>query len=65
MGVSADIKSEQNPLTLIKSIAKPAFVAFKLDIDTSSIEIPLFLQLLEDPVAYNTVDEFLFELHYN
>ena len=66
VGVSADIKSEHNPLTLIKSIAKPRdFVAFKLDIDTSSIEIPLFLQLLEDPAAYNIVDEFIFELHYN
>ena len=65
VGVAGEKNSDFNPVELIKTIVEPHdFVAFKLDIDTSSIEIPLFLQLLEDPAAYNAIDEFIFEFHY-
>ena len=66
VGVAGDKKSDYNPLNLVKSIVEPHdFVAFKLDIDTSSIEIPIFIELIENPALYNVVDEFIFELHYN
>lgn len=35
----------------------------KLDIDTSFIEVPLAMQLLEDPRYYNLIDHFYFEHH--
>lgn len=54
-----------NPLELIRRVARREdFVAFKLDIDTPSIEIPLALQLLRDQDLLGLVDEFFFELHY-
>ena len=66
VGVGADVKSEYNPVHLIKSLFEPNdFVAFKLDVDTSDIEIPIFLEILEDPSVHSLIDEFIFELHYN
>lgn len=51
---------------LIKQIAKPEdFVSFKLDIDTTSVEMPIALQLLNDAKFAALIDEFYFELHFH
>lgn len=65
MPVSAAVDNANNPLTIIKDIAEDEdYVSFKLDIDTSSVEIPLVVSLLNDPKALALVDEFFFELHF-
>jgi hypothetical protein len=47
---------------MLKAVAKPGdFVAFKLDIDNSAVEIPILKALTEDPEALALVDEFFFE----
>ena len=40
------------------------FVAFKLDIDTPEIEIPIVLELLRHPEKAAFIDDFFFELHF-
>lgn len=58
-------KTKQNPLQLIRRIAKPEdFVSFKLDVDTADVEIPIALKLLNSPSLLELVDEFFFELHF-
>ena len=50
----------------IEEVAKPDdFVAFKLDIDSPFIEIPIALELLKDTKFSSLVDEFFFELHFH
>ena len=52
-------------LTKQLGITKNDFVAFKLDIDTPRIEIPIALDLLkEDSHFAEYIDEFFFELHF-
>lgn len=47
-----------------QAIAQPGdFVAFKLDIDTASIESDLVQVLLTDEATQALVDEFFFEEH--
>ena len=41
------------------------FVAFKLDIDTPEIEVPIVLKLIRDPQMTKLIDEFFFELHFH
>jgi hypothetical protein len=54
-----------SPNRFIKDIALPQdFVAYKLDIDTMEVEVPLALELLSDPHLIGLVDEFFFELHF-
>ena len=66
VGILPSLESEYNPLHLIKSMFEPNdFVAFKLDVDTSDVEIPILFEILEDPAIYSIIDEFVFELHYN
>lgn len=63
--ISSDEKAHNSPVKHIKTIATPQdFVAFKLDIDTSSVEMPIALELLKDEVFQSLVDEFFFELHF-
>jgi hypothetical protein len=63
--VSADVDSDANPLNVLRDVAMPDdFVAFKLDIDTNAVEIPIALQLASDPELLGLVDEFFFELHF-
>jgi hypothetical protein len=38
--------------------------AFKLDIDTPDMEMPIALMLRDEPELFNLVDEFFFELHF-
>ena len=40
------------------------FVIFKLDVDTSEVEIPIALDILNDPEMHSLIDEFFFELHF-
>jgi hypothetical protein len=54
-----------SPLKMMKQIAVPEdFVSFKLDIDTPTVEIPMAMELLQDPQLLGLVDEFFFELHF-
>lgn len=46
--ISSDINANENPLRLIKDIAKEEdFVSFKLDVDAPEVEIPIALELLK------------------
>ena len=63
--IQSDASHKSNPLTMIKSLANlDDFVAFKLDVDTPAVEIPIALQILADPEASSLIDEFFFELHF-
>ena len=63
--VSSDYDANESPLRIISQVALPHdFVAFKLDIDTYSVEIPIFKRLLSDKHLQVLVDEFLFEFHF-
>ena len=48
---------------LAENYNKDDFIVVKLDIDTSSIEIPLVYQLLQDDRFVDLVDQFYFEHH--
>ena len=66
VGVSAEEGNKLNPLhSVVKKFNKDDFVVVKLDIDTSSVEVPLMKQLLEDKdgVFSEIVDQFYFEHH--
>ena len=53
-----------NPLhSILSKFSEEDFVVVKLDIDTSSIEVPLAHQLLEDTTYHNLIDQFYFEHH--
>ena len=39
-------------------------MSFKLDVDTPSVEIPIALEILNDPEIHPLIDEFFFELHF-
>ena len=63
--VSAGENDEISPLRFIKEIAtEQDFVSFKLDIDTSEVEIPMAMRLVRNPALARLVDEFFFELHF-
>lgn len=62
--VSAGKNAENNPLNVILAECQPDdFCAFKLDIDTPSVELPLVEQLIESPAVAEVLDEFFFEHH--
>lgn len=63
--ISSNITSKDSPLGIIKTVATTDdFVAFKLDIDSPLIEIPIALQIASNPKLANLIDEFFFELHF-
>lgn len=63
--ISSNITDNDSPLRLIKKMATvDDFVAFKLDVDTPSVEIPIALQIVSDPHLAALIDEFFFELHF-
>jgi hypothetical protein len=63
-GVSSDKDSNLNPLySIIKNYDEDDLIIVKLDIDTSSIEVPLANQLLHDETLHTLVDQFYFEYH--
>ena len=62
--VSSQIDDAHNPFTVVKRIAKQHdYVTFKLDIDTPSVEQPLFKQLANDKELLSLIDEFIYEDH--
>ena len=66
VGVTAEDGNKLNPLhSILAQFDKDDFIVVKLDIDTSSIEVPLARQLLEDKDGIYTklVDHFYFEHH--
>jgi len=55
-----------NVLQLIEEIGKEEdFIAFKLDVDTTSVEIPIVLEILHSHEVIHLIDEFFFELHFH
>jgi hypothetical protein len=63
--ISSNITDKESPLRIIKAIATiDDFVAFKLDIDTPLVEIPIALEIASNPKIANLIDEFFFELHF-
>lgn len=63
-GVEADSTSRLNPLHMILSnYNEDDIIIVKLDIDTSSIEVPLAMQILANDRLQKLVDVFYFEHH--
>jgi hypothetical protein len=63
--IASDISHPDSPIRFIKQIASPHdFVAFKLDIDSPEMEMPIALSLLSNDTYASLIDEFFFELHF-
>lgn len=64
--ISADVHHPDNPLEVLRNLGvqENDFVAFKMDIDTFEVEIPIVLQLNSSRELAGLVDEFFFELHF-
>jgi hypothetical protein len=63
-GVSSEEGHKLNPLdSILRKFSEDDFIVVKLDIDTSSVEVPLALQLLNDESLIRLVDQFYFEHH--
>ena len=63
--VSSNISHGNSVLRMILETSLPHdYVAFKLDIDTPHVEIPIALDILTNPEVRNLVDEFFFEFHF-
>lgn len=66
VGVDSTEGHKMNPLhSILKQFDEDDLIVVKLDIDTSSVEVPLARQLLEDPegIYSRLVDQFYFEHH--
>lgn len=64
--ITPNVTSKSSPLRIIKDIATlDDFVAFKLDVDTPAVEIPIALEIVDNPDIAELIDEFFFELHFN
>lgn len=64
--VSSNSKDGDNPLNIIRSKAQPGdFVALKLDIDNSPIELSFIDQIEKDAKLKERISEMMFEMHYN
>lgn len=60
--IDTEMNSKDNPLNYIKKYQNNWYVIFKIDVDTPSVEIPIFNYLLEfDDIIPN---EFYFEYHF-
>eukprot|EP01038_Epipyxis_sp_PR26KG_P015231 gene15231-20520_t len=60
------MNSTDSPLSFIDHAADiDDFVSFKMDIDTPSIELPIFAYIIEHPEIAEKIDEFFFELHFD
>merc|ERR1719203_1663273 len=65
-GVNAEEGHKLNPLhSILKKFDEDDFIVLKLDIDTSSVELPLAKQLLDDKddFYHRLLDQFYFEHH--
>lgn len=57
-----DIKSNDNPLKIIKEYQNNSYVIFKLDVDTPKVELPILHYLINN---YDVIPhEFYFEYHF-
>ena len=64
VAVDSASMSKNNPLRIIRNIAKPKdFVALKIDIDDSEVEEALVHQILNDSTVWNLIDELYWEHH--
>lgn len=64
--ISSNVTHKNNPLRIIRDIATvDDFVSFKLDVDTPYVEIPLALQIANDPSMAALIDEFFIEIHFD
>jgi hypothetical protein len=66
-GITSSPTEADSVQTLMRQlgVTKNDFVAFKLDIDTPSIEIPIAMDLLNEDAGFgDLIDEFFFELHF-
>jgi len=60
--ISAEEDHDGNPWTMLMENFEPDdFIVVKLDIDTRSVDMPLFRQLLENPKLQELVNVFYFE----
>jgi hypothetical protein len=63
--IQSDLEHADSPLRYLQQMATvDDFVAFKLDIDHSDMEMPIALSLLKDNSVSDLIDEFFFELHF-
>lgn len=63
VGVSPEINSRNNPRNMLKKYNEDDLIIVKLDVDTSSVEMPLAQQLLKYKQFHSLVDHFYFEHH--
>ena len=64
--ISANYSETHSVLRQIDEVAEEGdFVAFKLDVDTSSVELPIALEILRNSKYHRKIDEFFFELHFH
>ena len=64
VGVDWEPDSRMNPFTMLKDKYLPEdLIVVKLDVDSTTTEMPLAKQLLNDPVLQSLVDHFYFEHH--
>eukprot|EP01040_Poterioochromonas_malhamensis_P001720 gene1720-1825_t len=64
--ISANYSETHSVLRQIDEVAEEGdFVAFKLDVDRSSVELPIALEILRNPKYHRKIDEFFFELHFH
>jgi hypothetical protein len=65
IGVDPNKKSPANPLynILLRHYNEDDFVVIKLDIDTSSVELQLVYQMIQDVRFHNLIDVLYFEHH--
>mmetsp|Transcript_8811 Transcript_8811/g.12836 ORF Transcript_8811/g.12836 Transcript_8811/m.12836 type:complete len:270 (+) Transcript_8811:504-1313(+) len=64
VGVNATHGGKLNPLdSILRSFNEDDLVVVKLDVDTTSVEVPLAKQLLNDDSLNKLVDQFYFEHH--
>ncbi|KAG7337673.1 hypothetical protein IV203_037013 [Nitzschia inconspicua] len=65
VGVNASMESEYNPLVsiLLEQFTPHDFVVVKLDIDTSSIEVPMVQLILQNKDIADRIDVLYFEHH--
>lgn len=62
--ISSNIKDRHSPSRIIKQIAREDdFVSYKLDVDTSNVELPIVQEMLDDAQLISLIDEFFFEFH--
>eukprot|EP00536_Pseudo-nitzschia_multiseries_P019672 jgi/Psemu1/299786/fgenesh1_pm.6158_\ len=64
IGVTSEEGHRLNPLhSILSQFNEDDFIVVKLDIDTSSIEYPLAMQILNDSKYHHLIDQFYFEHH--